>query len=398
MDLLWQRGLDVLRPSEKDLQRGLELHRTLPVCEGYGFLPGMPTPSAAEMANALLDRGVSVADWKQRCWTYNVTAPARDSRVVEEYFAALKRSGIRGMVQNVSDIGESLEYALMNIAAHRHLLNSFKKELYQATSAEDLLDFPESIGVYFSLTGLPVAGAGSMADPDAMLDWLDIWYHMGVRFMHLSYNRRNYFADGCTALSDGGLSDLGVELIARLNKTGIIVDVPHSSSKSTMAATKVSTKPVIATHTGSRAIHDHPRCKTDEEMKAIAGTGGYVGILGHPMLLGPNANLNLMMQHVQHAVKTVGAEHVAIGTDYGYRRQPQEGLKTPPGLAEYNQAVSGFRPEHLIHDSDEHMQGSLAWTNWPLFTVGLVQSGFTDKEIESILGGNLRRVLAVTTE
>lgn len=391
----WQRGLDVLGPTPLELERGLALHRALSVCDNYGFLPSVPTGQVSEFSNALLDRGAGIAEWKQKSWACRVTAPASNEEAAGEYFDALDHAGVCGTVQNISDIGESLEYAVMNIAAHRHLCNVFKERFFQATCAEDLESARATgrIGVLFSLTGLPIAGAGSMADPDALLDWLDVWYHMGIRFMHISYNRRNYFGEGCTELRDGGLSDFGAELIARMNKAGIIVDLPHSSFGTTCDAASISRKPVIATHAGCRAVHDHPRCKSDEELKAIAASGGYIGIFAEPSLLGPNADLNLLLKHVQHAVETVGAEHVAIGTDIAYRRNAPAGVRPHPGASAHILKVSGFRPEHLQHASRDHLGGSLTWTNWPLITVGLLRMGLRETEIEKILGGNLRRTL-----
>lgn len=391
----WQRGLDVLKPTSLELDRGLALHREVPVCDNYGFLPSIPTGQVAEFGNTLLERGAGVAEWKQKLWAFRVSAPTSDAEAAEEYFEALARAVICSTVQNISDIGESLEHAIMNIAAHRHLCNVFKERLFQATCAEDIEMAREtgSVGVIFSLTGLPVAGAGSMADPDALLDWVDTWYRFGVRFMHLSYNRRNYFGDGCTEPYDGGLSDFGAELIVRMNKAGIVPDLPHSSPKTTCDVSSISGKPVVATHAGCRSVHDHPRCKSDKELKAIATSGGYVGIFGEPFLLGPNADLNLLLEHIRHAVSIVGADHVAVGTDIAYRRKAPLGIRGHQGASAHLKMVSGLKPEHIQHQSQEHLGGSLTWTNWPLITVGLVRMGLREDQIEKILSGNLRRVL-----
>lgn len=395
----WQKGLSVLKPSSRDLEKGLELHRNLGVCENYGFLPAVLGRDTVDKINALHDRGMGIAEWKQKSWVHRVVSPTRDRQAAEEYIAAIDQAGICGMIQNVSDIGECLEYAVMNIAAHRHVCNSLKPRLFQATCAADMETARNNnqTGVFFSLTGLPVAGTGSMADMDALLDWVDIWYYMGIRFMHLSYNRRNYFADGCTEERDGGLSDFGGELIKRMNRAGIIVDVPHSSFNTTMDAIRISDKPVIATHAGCQEVHHHPRCKSDQELKMIASSGGYVGIFAYPGLLGPEADLNLLLKHVSHAVQLLGADHVAVGTDIGYKGNlhGKTEIQTPPATARHIRKTSGFRPEHMVYDDNQdHINGSLAWTNWPLITVGLVQMGLSDGDIEKILGGNLKRVLA----
>jgi len=151
---------------------------------------------------------------------------------------------------------------------------------------------------------------------------------------------------------------------------------------------------MMASHTGARAVFDHMRCKSDEEIKAIADTDGLVGVYVLPNMLGPGATINTMLDHVQHIVKVAGADHAAIGTDTNYS------AGWPAGLTGYANARfdgrwwGGWNAEnHPLPPSDEASAGSLAWTNWPLYTVGLVCRGFSESEIEGILGGNFLRVL-----
>lgn len=390
----WQKGLQILQPSESQLQHGLELHDQLGVCDAYGFLPRVFNEKFCESSNKLLERGVSKTEWRRKYWSGLAAAPGSDPQVAQESLEALRKARLRAIVQPVNDVGESLEDAIELIAAFRHQCNVLKEHLFQVTCAEDLEDtgYQGKTGLLFSLTGLPVFGAGSMADPDGLLDWVDVWYRFGVRFMHLGYNRRNYFADGCTEKDDGGISDLGRELIVRLNRTGIVVDVPHSSPQTLMQAVAYANRPLVASHTGCRAVHDYPRCKSDQELKAIASTGGYVGIFSIPTLLGPSADINLMLRHVQHAIEVIGTDHVVIGTDGSYvSSSGMESLRVHPGQELVDRA--GWRAGDKLHASREHLDGSLAWTNWPLFTVGLVKMGLSDEDIGKILGGNLRRVL-----
>lgn len=391
----WQRGLEVLKPTDLELERGLALHRELGGCDGYGFLPRVFTPALRDLLHGFQDRGMGIVEYKRKQWIYRITASTREEAAQAEFRAALDHAGLCGVVQTINDVGETLEDAVGLMTAYRHLCNTYKDRIFQATCADDfeIAKATGRTGVMFSLTGLPTAGAGSMADPEGLLDWLDVWYHAGVRFMHLGYNRRNYFADGCTETSDGGLSDFGRDLVARMNTTGIIVDVPHSSPKSTLDAVAISAKPVIATHTGCAAIHAHPRCKSDAELKAIADSGGYIGIFSIPELLGPDADLNLMLHHLRHAIKTVGAEHVTIGTDLAHQGPWPTDLRGHPAGANHRQKVGAWKSEPPKQVNLDHLGGSLTWTNWPLITVGLMRLGVREEEIAKILSGNLRRVL-----
>lgn len=394
MDHAWLLALSRLSPHQAQIERGLELHRALPICDNYAFLPKVFSPRLSGIMNGYQDRGMGIVEWRQKTNVQRVTACLDDSQSAAEFVSALDRANVCGLIQNVSDVGECFEYAVMNINAHQRVCTTLKERVFQATGADDLLQAKASgrTGVLFSLTGLPLTATG-MADPDGMLDWVEYWYNAGVRFMHLGYNRRNLVADGCTEARDGGLSDFGRELVARLNQVGITIDVPHSSPQTTADVVAQSSGPIIASHIGCRAVYDHPRCKSDEEIKQIAGTGGLVGIYAVPSLLGPNADINLMLEHVRHAIDLVGAEHVAIGTDISYIRDwPQEvrPFGTKSNVAD---RIGGRKAEQTPYQSADHIGGTLSWTNWPLFTVGLVKMGLFDAAIEQILGGNLRRVL-----
>src|SRR5690606_27515654 len=101
------------------------------------------------------------------------------------------------------------------------------------------------------------------------------------------------------------------------------------------------------------ALHDHPRCKSDAALKALAETGGYAGIFAIPNLLGENADLNLLLAHVRHAVRLVGSEQVAIGTDNSYLSPPERRtMRAPSGRAIFDR--SGWSPEHKRYFSLEH--------------------------------------------
>lgn len=392
-DHAWNIALEVLQPTKSELERGLELHRTLTVCDGYGFSPVLFSERVVEKGNALLERGVGTDAWRQKLTAARQSAAAFDPEATRLALYGLNRAGVSAIVQPVGQVGDSPEHALMFIAAHQRLCTVLSERYRQGVCAADIAEAKRTgkTALIFSLTGFPLTH--TLAVPDDWFDWLDVWYGMGVRLMHLSYNRRNAFADGCTEEANGGLSDLGRELVARLNATGIIVDAPHTGKASTLEAARLTTKPMMASHIGCEAIHSHPRCKSDEEIKAIAGTGGMVGIYAIPNMLGPNANLNTLFKHLQHVVKLVGEDHVGIGTDTNYCNDWPENLRLPGKVSGLANRAGGWKPQHQVNRSEDHRGGSLTWTNWPLYIVGLVQCGFSDEAIAKIVGGNLCRVL-----
>jgi len=146
-------------------------------------------------------------------------------------------------------------------------------------------------------------------------------------------------------------------------------------------------------------VYDHDRGRTDDEIKAIAATGGLIGICFMPMFLDVHGNMASVLNHIDYAVKLIGVDHVAIGTDHTYLAPDPEGTEwreMPRSMPNYS---AGWRAEHRIglqESHDELHEGSLAWTNWPLITVGLTARGYSDEDIQKILGLNMLRVLQDT--
>jgi len=210
--------------------------------------------------------------------------------------------------------------------------------------------------------------------------------------MHLTYNRRNAIGDGCAEPANGGLSDFGQAVVAEMNRVGIIVDVAHAGWRTSLEAVQISQRPIVASHTVCNSVHEHIRAKPDEVIKAIADKGGLIGICCIPRFLGGTGDISAMMDHIDYAVKLVGAEHVAIATDLAYssRNGDREWEKVPERGARRANWEQLWPPDDFV--SRPEMMQSMAWTNWPLFTVGLVQRGHSDEDIQKILGNNALRV------
>ena len=148
------------------------------------------------------------------------------------------------------------------------------------------------------------------------LNRLDALQQLGIRVIQPTYNRRNLLGDGCMEPADAGLSRSGNEAIERMNALGILVDLSHCGRKTAADALAASKRPVSFTHTGCYALAEHPRHRTDEEMKAIADTGGVVGIYIMPYLArGNQPTAADVIMHIEHALDVVGEDHVSIGTD-----------------------------------------------------------------------------------
>lgn len=148
------------------------------------------------------------------------------------------------------------------------------------------------------------------------LDRLEALQQLGVRVIQPTYNRRNLLGDGCMEPADAGLSRDGKEAIERMNTLDILVDLSHCGRRTAADALAVSKRPVSFTHTGCHALAEHPRHRTDNEMKAVANTGGVIGIYIMPYLAkGKQPTAADVIAHIEHALDVVGEDHVSIGTD-----------------------------------------------------------------------------------
>lgn len=148
------------------------------------------------------------------------------------------------------------------------------------------------------------------------LDRVDEYARRGVRVIQLTYNDINMMGGGSAGPENVPLSPLGVKLVQRLNQAKIMVDLSHSGRQTCLDALAVSEAPISINHTGCRALADLPRNKTDEELRGVAEKGGYVGIFFMPYLaLDGRPRASDAADHIVHALKVCGEDHVGIGTD-----------------------------------------------------------------------------------
>jgi len=220
------------------------------------------------------------------------------------------------------------------------------------------------------------------------VDRLNVLYDFGMRIVQLTYNSMNYVGTGCTERTDAGLSRFGLKVIRRMNELRMMIDVSHTGHQSTMDACKASRFPVSATHTGAKALSPHDRCKSDEELKAIAGCGGVIGVVTVPNFLSaqPEATIEDFLNHVDYIANLVGVEHVGIGTDWPNSAPPWIlGM-----LHEWHEEL-GFREEHRV-DWLATLKGFQDHREFINITRGLVARKYSDDEIKGILGGNFLSV------
>jgi membrane dipeptidase len=219
---------------------------------------------------------------------------------------------------------------------------------------------------------------------------VDYFYGLGQRVSQLTYNSRTLIGNGCYERRDEGLSDFGLSVVERMNKVGMAVDVSHCGDRTTLDAFDVSKTPVMITHANCRALNpNHPRCKSDEAIKAMAAKGGAMGISEVRDFVSAKepTTLESMLDHFDYVTKLVGVEHLGIGSDIdllGYDALPPEEIKR-----DYR---SGGKANASVREKLD-IDG-LNFAKRPFdIAEGLLRRKYSDANIEAILGGNFRRVL-----
>jgi membrane dipeptidase len=222
------------------------------------------------------------------------------------------------------------------------------------------------------------------------LDDVNTFYSLGQRISQLTYNARNRIGSGATERRDGGLSNFGVAVVRRMNDVGMAVDVSHCGDQTTLDAFEASRRPVLITHSNCRAlVPGHPRCKTDEAIRAMARSGGVMGITGVRMFVKVDepTTIEHMLDHYDHVRDLVGVEHLGVGSDmdlFGYDALPEATLQRL--RASYDDSYA-FR-ERIDIEGVDHPQRMYDLTE------GLIRRRYSDAEIGAVLGGNFKRVLS----
>lgn len=243
-----------------------------------------------------------------------------------------------------------------------------------------------------------IAGFQDATMLEGDLTRVDLFSNLGVKIIQLTYNVRNLVGDGCLEPGDAGLSNFGRQVVARMNERGMMVDTSHCGQRTTLDAIAMSTKPVVATHSGCKAINDVPRSKTDDQIRKLADKGGMIGIYMMPFLRASGQPMAAdLLAHIEHAVKVGGEDAVGIGSDLS--TTPLD--LTPEFRRMHAEFVRQRRRQGIsAPGEDEQVYNYVADLNVPrrleLIGDALSSRGHSSARIEKILGANWMRVFDAT--
>lgn len=391
-------ALNLLKPTQAQIEHAWELHFGSVVFESYGFAPRFAVDG--DRINRAIEEGASREELEDLRESMMMNGGATNERERKEFLDAMRAAGVTCIFQNAGEEGSDPMRLIKRLAHFTHATDLLRPGVTKVVRADEVPALKKAghVGLCFTGNGVPLRGAWESVRDELRL--VRLFHELGIRMMHLTYNRRNPLGDGAGEPKDGGLSDFGRAAVAEMNKVGVIVDVAHSGWRTAEEAAKASSKPMVASHTTCGGVYEHFRGKPDAAIKAICDTDGLVGMCCIPRFLGGTGDILALMDHMDHLIKKFGARHAAIGCDTAYvsRFEKEERAKIkrrPDGSSPLGGA--GDRWEHLWPKDDfvttPEMDLSVAWSNWPMFTLGMIMRGHSDDDIRQVLGGNVMRVL-----
>jgi membrane dipeptidase len=236
-----------------------------------------------------------------------------------------------------------------------------------------------------------VFGLEAATPIETEIDRLDVLYGLGIRQIGIAYSDSNALGSGLSEAVDGGLTAFGRRAVDRMNRLGLAIDVSHSSDRTGIDTCAASAKPVFMTHAGARAVWDTPRMKSDDVLRAVAETGGVIGMSAAPhttlSAANPRHSIASVMDHFRYCLDLVGIEHVAFGPDTLYG--DHVALHTV-----FADVLGTALRSGPAHEKVPYVDGLENPTeNFTNICTWLVREGFSDNEIQAVLGGNIMRAL-----
>jgi membrane dipeptidase len=262
------------------------------------------------------------------------------------------------------------------LAHFRHWIRARPGKYVLLRTYADLKKLGGRLGIFFDIEG------GTALD--GQLSMVELYRDLGVRWMLIAYNRNNALGGGCMDV-DRGLTRFGRQVVTEMERVGMTVCCSHTGLRTTMDVVRHATKPVILSHSNPLGVYAHKRNVGDQALRAIASTGGVVGINGTGIFLGRNDNSSeTVANHIDYVVQKIGIDHVGLGLDYAFDPSEVDAfLRANPDVFPPSEGFAdGIRmvaPEQL---------GEIVAV--------LIERGYRLADLRKLLGANFARVARQT--
>jgi membrane dipeptidase len=317
--------------------------------------------------------------------------PEEQLRLSDRGWAEMVATGVtvlRDTVMPVGNLAGAWSDYQKDVALKQNIINANPDRLLLVRTAADILKAKRErkFGV--------VLGTQDTAMMGPELDRLAQMKKDGVMTIQLTYNNGNLAGDGSLEPRNGGLTKLGKATIERIEAEKQLLDLSHGGARTMAEAAAFAKRPLVISHTGARALSDHPRNTGDDTIKAVADRGGVVGVYFMPYLTADgHPRAADLIAHVEHVAKIAGEDHVGIGTDNGVlpialdaatkaKMDESQRARFKAGIAAPGEAI-GVYP--LLGDYN-------SIDRYERFAGDLAKRGWSQARLEKLMGGNFLRV------
>jgi len=308
-------------------------------------------------------------------WDNHSCFPQTGAEPLMPQLERYRQSGANVLGVNIGDSQVELDAIIRLAAALRDYISRNSDRFVLAGAVDDIMraKAAEKLAII-----LDVEGCYAIGDQLSLIPFL---FDMGVRWMLMVYNIRNRVGSGVHDATDEGLTPFGRDVVAEMDRVGIIKCCSHTGYRTAMDVLSASSRPCIFSHSNPRALYDHPRNIPDDLIRICAAGSGVVCINGVGIFLGENDNrTETMVRHIDYVAQLVGAEHIGLGLDFVFDQSALDaslaGSKAiwPAGYG-YRPGIKFVPPEQL-----------------PELTEALLKRGYGESDVRGILGGNMLRV------
>lgn len=320
-------------------------------------------------------------------------SPDDQLRTSDRAWAEMRMTGltaVRDTLLPVGNAADAWDQFRKNLANYHSVLLANPDRLKLVEKASDIPECKRS-----SKLGI-ILGTQDTAMVGPSLDRIAEMKKGGVRCVQLTYNLANLSGDGSIEPRNGGLTNLGRDTIRRIEAERLLLDLSHGGARTIEEAIAFATRPLTISHSGSRALYDHPRNVSDAAIRGVADKGGVVGVYFMPYLA---SNMHpsgaTLLENIDHVAKIAGEDHVSIGTDGGVLPLVIDAKARADARKDYEErkaagiAAPGEGPDVFTVVEDYN-------SIYKLERLGgdLMKRGWTSAQVEKLLGRNLQRLYA----
>lgn len=307
--------------------------------------------------------------------------------ITERYLPRWRQAGLDLVVLNsIPKIGlEAHPYVTTPIHNMLAMLDAIRCEIDESDGALALVTTAAAIDAVRAegRLGIVIGVEGAEALGTHM-GYFRMFHALGLRVLTLTWHQRNLVADGVSEPSGSGLSNLGREVVQEADRLGVLLHVSHASPRTVLDVLEHSSRPIVASHSNARALHDHERNLPDELVRAIAERGGVIGVVFIARFVAEGrATIDDVVRHVLHLCEVGGPQSVALGPDY---------VDGCHDLIIDSRRVAG--PHQPIDEASiPFVEGLEGVEGIPDLTAALLRAGLDEVTVTGILGRNAARVL-----